>query len=85
MAIDRVGNKKLTPLNPRSPHHYVDEDPSRAVGASGLDVARQGCQTLDRGHPSEYGSGRRYGLSPRAPAVDSTESGDACFNEPILY
>ena len=84
MSINRVANALLSEKNPIE-RHYVDNDPSRQVGAQGLDMARSGCETLDRAPQSEYSANRRYGLTPPAPRGDTSEPGDSSGYETILY
>lgn len=83
MAIDRVANTLLTPLNPEQRHH-VNDDPARSPGASGLDVAREGCATIDRADPRGY-SGQRYGLTPPVRNRPASEYGDEIYNDILLY
>ncbi len=84
MAINRVDNRVLTPLRPED-RHFVRDDPARGPGATGLEIAEQGCETLDRASQSEYSANRRYPLTPPAPRVDDTEPGDAVYAPINIY
>ena len=83
MPFDRVGNNLLTPVRPLE-HRYVQDDPARAIGASGLDIAREGSQTLDRGNQLGYNT-RRYGLTPPVRTSPDNEYGDILYAPTTIY
>jgi hypothetical protein len=83
MPIDRVANTLLTELNPNQ-RRYVNDEPERAIGASGLDVARMGSKTIDRADPRGWNS-KRPGLTPPVRGEDASEYGDEAYRGFILY
>lgn len=83
MPFDRVGNTLLTELVPNK-RRYVQEDPARAIGASGMDIAAEGCQTLDRADPLGYAP-NRHGLTPPVRNRPNNEYGDVLYAPTTIY
>ncbi len=83
MPFDRVGNNLLTPVR-EDRRTYVQEDPARSIGASGLDIAREGSQTLDRADPMGWNPNRQ-GLTPPVRNRPNNEYGDVLYAPTTIY
>ena len=83
MPFDRVVNTLLTSKRDDSRPH-VQDDPKRAIGASGMDVAFEGCQTIDRADPLGW-SPNRPGLTPPVRNRPNNEYGDVLYAPTTIY
>ena len=83
MPFDRVGITRLSPIREdRRP--YVQEDPKRAIGASGIDIAREGSQTFDRADPMGWNPNRQ-GLTPPVRNHPNNDYGDVLYAPTTIY
>jgi hypothetical protein len=81
MPIDRVGNRRLTPLNPEE-RYFADDRGDENV--SGKKLLEQGYSTLDRANQHGYFNRNRRGLTSPVEGEPNSDYGDETYGR-IVY